>query len=152
MKSFIKTWLPITAFVLFFVLLIISRPHLHDLSSKYQQNQLSPTQKTVVTDSINRLYNYAENGGEYTYTFLEFGSLGCGECKKMEAVMEDIKAQYPGKVNVVFVNVVEKEQKEIVRYYGIATIPTQVLLDRSGKEYFRHIGFIDRAELQKHFN
>lgn len=98
------------------------------------------------------LYNYVKNGDEYTYTFLEFGSVGCAECKRMQDVMEEIKAQNIGSVNVVFINVADLTHKELVQFYGIAAIPTQILLDRSGKEYFRHTGYIERAELQKHFN
>lgn len=38
--------------------------------------------------------------------------------------MKEIKIKYPDKVNVLFINVMKKENKELVDYYGIATIPT----------------------------
>ena len=38
-----------------------------------------------------------------------------------------------------------------MKYYGIAVIPTQVLLDKQGKEFFRHSGFISTGDLETHF-
>jgi thioredoxin 1 len=38
-----------------------------------------------------------------------------------------------------------------MRYYGIAAIPTQVLLANDSEEYFRHSGFISSIELTKKF-
>ena len=38
-----------------------------------------------------------------------------------------------------------------MNYFGIAGIPTQVLLDVSGKEIFRHTGYFPAAELEKEF-
>lgn len=36
-------------------------------------------------------------------------------------------------------------------YFKIEQIPTQVLLDKSGKEYFRHVGYLSMEELEKNF-
>ena len=69
----------------------------------------------------------------------------------MEEVMEKIKTEYKGKVNVVFMNLMEPENKRFFEYYGVATIPTQVLLDKKGKEFFRHTGFYSADELSTHF-
>ena len=69
----------------------------------------------------------------------------------MEEVMTKIKAEYKGKVNVVFINLMEPESKRFFEYYGVATIPTQVLLDKKGKEFFRHTGFYSADELSAHF-
>lgn len=63
-------------------------------------------------------------------------------CRQMEGVMEEIKSKFPDTVNVVFINVMEKENKAIVDYYGIATIPTQILLDRQGKAFYRHSEYL----------
>ena len=64
---------------------------------------------------------------------------------------EKIKTEYKGKVNVVFMNLMEPESKRFFEYYGVATIPTQILLDRKGKEFFRHTGFYPADELSTHF-
>jgi len=43
---------------------------------------------------------------------------------------------------VVFLNILKPENQLLMKYYGIAVIPTQVLLDKEGEEFFRHSGFI----------
>ena len=48
-------------------------------------------------------------------------------------------------------NLMEPESKRFFEYYGVATIPTQVLLDKKGKEFFRHTGFYSADELSTHF-
>jgi len=54
---------------------------------------------------IDLLYNCNKNGGTYEVTFLEFGSTGCPTCKRMESLIEEIKAKFPQKVNVFFLNI-----------------------------------------------
>ena len=66
--------------------------------------------------------------------------------------MEDIKEQYPSKVNVVFHNITKEESKEYTIYFNIVAIPTQVLLDNNGEEFFRHTGFISTEALLKEIN
>jgi len=39
----------------------------------------------------------------------------------------------------------------LLKFYGIAVIPTQVLLDKTGKEVFRHSGYLSAKELITHF-
>ena len=65
--------------------------------------------------------------------------------------MDEIKREYRNRVKVVFVNVSQKDNKELVDYVGIVTIPTQVLLNKEGKEYFRHNGYLSAEELSKYF-
>jgi hypothetical protein len=39
-----------------------------------------------------------------------------------------------------------------MKYFGIASIPTQVLLNKTGKEFFRHTGYYSAEELVRNFN
>jgi thioredoxin 1 len=112
----------------------------------------SLTIRVKLTDSLDHLYNYSKNKQSYELTFLEFGSVGCIECKKMEKVLEEVKNKYKGKINVVFYNARVKQNKKIFNYYGINLIPIQVLLDKRGKERFRHTGFYSLNELIVEFN
>jgi thioredoxin-related protein len=52
-------------------------------------------------------------------------------------------------VNVVFTNVRLKESKNIMDFFGVITIPMQVLLDGEGKEFFRHNGVLTLEEFNK---
>lgn len=103
--------------------------------------ELSSIDTLKVADSLDKMYNYSKYKGSFEVTFLEFGSVGCIECKKMEKVLQDVKTNYKGKVNVVFYNARNKETKKYFKHFGIQLIPVQVLLDKNGKEYFRHLGY-----------
>lgn len=151
MSKRVKTWIPITIIAVFFIGLIFGRPHLLKWISKSQRNHLSQNQTTTISDNINTLYNYADNGGKYEFTFLEFGSNGCSACKQMERVMEQIKVMYPNQVNVVFISVMDSSNKDLMNYFGVSAIPFQVLLDRNGNEFYRHTGYISETDLSKHF-
>lgn len=147
----LRMWMPIVLPVLFLLALIIFRKDMMTFISESRIRQLAVTEKNALADSITAKYNYVENGASYEYTFLEFGAKGCTACKQMEGVMEEIKSTYPAQVNVVFVNLAQKGNDGLSQYFGIATIPTQVLLDRNGKEYFRHSGYISAEELKHRF-
>jgi len=105
-----------------------------------------------IADSVDILYNYSRNKSAYKLSFLEFGAIGCVECKKMESVLKQVKQKYPNSVNVVFYNLRLKQNKKIGEYFGITLIPVQVLLDNSGVEKFRHQGYISFEELDIQIN
>ena len=100
---------------------------------------------------IDSAFNYTKNNRNYQLTFLEFGATSCSGCKKMEKVMQIVKDKYPEKINVVFYNVNLKENSKMANHFGIRMIPVQVLLNESGKEYFRHVGYLSFNELTKEF-
>ena len=138
MKEY-KTYIPVALIILMFLSLIIFHKDIATYISQSKIEQLSANTKKSISDSIAQKYNYHHN------------STGCHSCRQMEEVMEKIKTEYKGKVNVVFINLMEPESKRFFEYYGVATIPTQILLDRKGKEFFRHTGFYPADELSTHF-
>jgi thioredoxin 1 len=82
-------------------------------------------------------------------TFVELGSKNCIPCKMMQKVMNDIEKDYSNQVKIVFHDVWTKEGEVYGEKYGIRAIPTQVFLDKNGKEYFRHEGFFSKEEVVK---
>jgi thioredoxin 1 len=90
-----------------------------------------------------------KNASSIKVTFIELGSVRCIPCKKMQPIMEEIKKEYKGQVKVVFYDVWTREGKPYAYKYKIRIIPTQVFLDKDGKEYFRHEGFFPKKELVK---
>jgi thioredoxin 1 len=86
---------------------------------------------------------------KYKVTFIELGSVRCIPCKQMQPVMKSIKEKYAGQVNVVFYDVWTPEGKPFATQFNIEAIPTQVLLDENGKEFFRHEGYFSEEELVK---
>lgn len=82
-------------------------------------------------------------------TFVELGSVNCVPCKLMQPVMKEIETIYGSKVKVVFYDVWKQEHKAMASKYKIRSIPTQVFLDKDGKEFFRHEGFYPKDEMVK---
>jgi len=82
-------------------------------------------------------------------TFVELGSVRCIPCKMMQPIMKDIEKDYASQVKVVFHDVWTPEGEPFAQSYKIRVIPTQVFLDKEGKEYFRHEGFFPKDELIK---
>ena len=82
-------------------------------------------------------------------TFIELGSVNCIPCKQMVPVMKAIEEKYGDQVKVVFYDVWTKEEKKYAQQYKIKLIPTQVFLDKNGKEFHRHDGFYPETEIDK---
>ncbi|WP_244834677.1 thioredoxin domain-containing protein [Clostridium sp. BJN0001] len=80
---------------------------------------------------------------------IDLGAGTCMPCKEMVPVLAEVKEVYEGKavVNVIDVN----DHPEEADKYGIRVIPTQVFLDKDGKEFFRHEGFFSKEEIVKVF-
>ena len=76
---------------------------------------------------------------------LEIGSVGCIPCDKMKAVMDKLRTEYKDKLEVIFIDV--RKDKENKQRFGVTMIPTQVFLDKDGKEFHRHIGYYAFEEI-----
>lgn len=81
-----------------------------------------------------------------TPSLVDFGSTGCRPCDMLAPILETLKEKYAGKLNVVFVHV--GQEQILAGRYGVQTIPTQFFYDKTGKEVFRHIGFIPQADIE----
>ena len=82
-------------------------------------------------------------------TFVEIGAAKCIPCKAMQPIMKEVAEEYKEQVKVVFHDVWTPKGKEDAMKYNIRIIPTQVFLDKNGKEYYRHEGFFPKEELVK---
>lgn len=80
-------------------------------------------------------------------TFIELGSVNCIPCKAMQPVMRSIEKKYGDQIHVVFYDVWKPEQRKYAMEYRIKLIPTQVFLDKDGKELMRHEGFFPEEEI-----
>jgi len=87
------------------------------------------------------------SAGQKRVTFIELGSVNCIPCKAMQPILEELRKKYPDTVEVVFHDVWTKEGEPFARSFRIRVIPTQVFLDREGKEYYRHEGYLPLEEV-----
>ncbi len=107
---------------------------------------------TVILASSLTLYAQKKQQPVPKVTFIELGSVNCIPCKMMQPVMKSVEEKYGKQLKVIFYDVWKPEQKKYAQQYGIKLIPTQVFLDKDGKEFFRHEGFYPEAEIDKLLN
>ncbi len=87
------------------------------------------------------------NTGGAIVTFIELGSVNCIPCKKMQPIMKSIEQKYGEQVKVIFYDV--NKEPDRAGEYKIQLIPTQVFLDKNGKEIHRHEGYYPEKEIDK---
>jgi thioredoxin 1 len=76
---------------------------------------------------------------------LDLGANKCIPCKAMTPILEGLKKEYAGKLNVEFIDVWQNE--DAGKKYGVEIIPTQIFFDAAGKELFRHTGFFGKEDI-----
>lgn len=76
---------------------------------------------------------------------VDLGAGKCTPCKLMAPILKELGEKYAGQLNVEFIDV--WENPEAGKTYGINVIPTQIFYDPSGKELFRHEGFIGKKDI-----
>lgn len=87
----------------------------------------------------------ARNSGKPT--MVEFGADGCRPCDLMQPIVDKLRGQYAKRLNIVFIHV--REEQILSTRYGISSIPVQVFFDKTGREFFRHVGFFPEEEIKK---
>jgi len=78
-------------------------------------------------------------------TMVDLGAKKCIPCKMMAPILVKIGKQYEGKAAIVFIDV--WEHREQARRFGIQAIPTQIFFDKTGREVYRHVGFMDEKAI-----
>ena len=76
---------------------------------------------------------------------IDLGAGKCIPCKMMAPVLEELKKEYAGRLNVEFIDV--WVNPDAGKPYGIEIIPTQIFFDATGKEIFRHVGFFGKEDI-----
>ncbi len=76
---------------------------------------------------------------------LDLGATKCIPCKMMAPILDELKKEYAGKLEVEFIDV--WKNPDAGKLYKIQMIPTQIFFDTSGKELFRHTGFYGKDDI-----
>ncbi len=76
---------------------------------------------------------------------VDLGAGKCIPCKMMAPILDSLKKEYDGKFQVDVFDVWKDPQ--IGTKYGVRVIPTQIFYDASGKELFRHEGFMSKEDI-----
>jgi thioredoxin 1 len=78
-------------------------------------------------------------------TMVDLGAHKCIPCKMMAPIIEELQKEYVGRASIIFIDV--WEYKEQAQRFGIQAIPTQIFYDKKGKEFSRHVGFMDKKSI-----
>ena len=73
---------------------------------------------------------------------VDLGAGKCIPCKAMAPILEGLKTEYAGRMEVQFIDV--WKDPGAGKAYGISIIPTQIFYGADGKELARHQGFMDK--------
>ncbi len=76
---------------------------------------------------------------------VDLGADKCIPCKMMAPVLEELKKEYKGQMEVEFIDV--WKNPDAGKPYKINLIPTQMFFDAAGKELFRHEGFFAKKDI-----
>lgn len=144
----ILLWILFGGMGILLVIAFFSRNALNDFISENMKD-LTGSENNSVAELIDSKYNYSDNGLNYEFTILEFGSTGCTICKQMETELGKVRKSKSSKVNVIFLNTNYPGNQNFVKYFGISAIPMQVMLDKNGIEFFKHYGFISADDMIK---
>lgn len=88
----------------------------------------------------------SQAGSKVQVTFVELGSVNCIPCRAMQPVMRDLEKRFGDQIHIVFHDVQQDEAP--ARIYNIRVIPTQVFLDKDGREFHRHEGFYPLQQIE----
>jgi len=102
---------------------------------KQTSSPASVTQDDVQTKAIPRL--------------VDVGARTCIPCKLMAPILEGLKKEYAGRLQVDFLDLTINP--DYAEQYKVRVIPTQIFFDASGKELFRHVGFYSKEDILSKF-
>jgi thioredoxin 1 len=80
-------------------------------------------------------------------TLIDLGRGTCTPCKMMAPILNDLKREYAGILNVELIDI--RDNPEAMKKYNIRGIPFQIVFDASGKELKRHYGYMSKEEILK---
>ncbi len=82
-------------------------------------------------------------------TMYEFAATWCPACRQMKPVVDELKKQYDGRVDIIPVDV--DQHPDMTKKYNISSIPVQIYLDVDGHEVYRHVGVTSKDSIIAQF-
>jgi len=67
----------------------------------------------------------------------------------MAPILQELAEEYKGRVVIRVIEVYQ--ERELTRANGIRLIPTQIFFDAKNQEVYRHIGFMDKEQINNVF-
>jgi thioredoxin 1 len=105
-----------------------------------KQNKSSPETKKEETSQQQPV-----QGSASLPRLVDLGAKKCIPCKMMAPILEELKKEFAGVLNVDFIDVWQSPEK--AKEYSLQVIPTQIFYDASSKELYRHEGFFSKEDI-----
>lgn len=80
---------------------------------------------------------------------IDFWATWCGPCKRLAPVIEELAAQYDGKVTIGKCDI--EENVDLTEKFGIMNVPTVVFL-KGGQETDRLVGIVGKNVYEEKIN
>jgi thioredoxin 1 len=87
----------------------------------------------------------AQGATEGLPRLVDLGSTTCVPCKMMTPILEGLKREYAGRLQVEFIDV--RASPTSGEVFRVRVIPTQIFYDPNGQERFRHEGFFSKEDI-----
>ena len=76
---------------------------------------------------------------------VDLGSTTCIPCKLMAPILEELRNEYAGRLEVEVLDV--RSDASLAPLYNVRVIPTQIFFSAAGQELYRHEGFMSKADI-----
>ena len=86
-------------------------------------------------DFLNKVANYETSPSEWKFlgerpAIIDFYATWCGPCKMLSPVLEELAAEYAGKIDIYKINV--EEEDELAGVFGVRSVPTLLFVPMEG--------------------
>jgi thioredoxin 1 len=89
--------------------------------------------------------NFGETVNKHPLALIDFWAAWCAPCRALEPTIEELAAEYSGKVFIGKLNV--DENPETAEIFQVLSIPTLVIM-KGGKEVDRIVGCVPKGHIQ----
>ena len=108
-------------------------------------------QQLTTADFKKRVYDFEKNPDTWKYegdkpAIIDFYATWCGPCKQLSPLLEQLAADYAGKIVVYKVDV--DSEPDLVAAFGVSSIPMLLWIPK-GEKPFVSMGFMPKEELKK---
>lgn len=77
----------------------------------------------------------------------DFGQGTCIPCRMMKPFLDELMVELRDQVHVLYLDT--RQYGDQAMKYGVRVIPTQIFFDATGRERYRHQGFMSKADIQR---
>ncbi|MDR2139193.1 MAG: thioredoxin [Tannerella sp.] len=118
-----------------------------------ENNKTEEKMKTVhlnKAEFLSKVVNYEENSTEWKYlgdrpAIVDFYASWCGPCKMIAPVLEELAAQYEGKIHIYKIDT--EQEQELAAAFNIRSIPTLLFIPMQGSPQMTR-GAMSKTQLE----